>query len=188
MLEVIKSREINASEKLLLMFMGLSGDGTYTYQDFIESTGLSRATVGRCLSSLYDKGFIDKKTSISDNGAESIEYSVSSGDSIIPKFERTCYVYVQELVGPGLTIGKVGVAFNVFERMRQQSKKSLFQHKLVYSRLFKSYNEAYAVEKAVLGALPQFVCEKDWLPDGYTETIHQQDILKAIEIIEEKQK
>ncbi|ADP02493.1 hypothetical protein GECvBMG_gp106c [Salmonella phage GEC_vB_MG] len=186
MLEVIKSKEISASEKVLLMFMGLNGVGVYTYQDFINSTGLSRATVGRSLSSLYEKGWIEKKTAISDSGAESIQYSISFGDSTNPKFERTCYVYVQELAGPGLTIGKVGIAFNVFERMRQQSKKSLFQHKLMYSKLFKSYAEAAKVEQIVLSAIPQFVCEKDWLPDGFTETIHKQDILKAIQIIEEK--
>ncbi len=59
------------------MFMGLNGVGVYTYQDFINSTGLSRATVGRSLSSLYEKGWIEKKTAISDSGAEySVQYFV----------------------------------------------------------------------------------------------------------------
>ena len=52
------------------------GNGVYTYQDFMDSTGLSRATVGRSLSKLYDDGWIDKKTTISPSGAESIEYAL----------------------------------------------------------------------------------------------------------------
>ncbi len=52
MLEVIKSKEISASEKVLLMFMGLNGVGVYTLPRFHKPTGLSRATVGRSLSSV----------------------------------------------------------------------------------------------------------------------------------------
>lgn len=189
MLEILKSKELGASEKVIVMFMGLNGNGVYTYQDFMDSTGLSRATVGRSLSKLYDDGWIDKKTTISPSGAESIEYALLlQKASVAERLNRPCFVYVQRLTGPGLTVGKVGIAFNVFERMRQQGKSSLFRHELVYSRLFECYTDASNMEKQVLRELPQFVCEKDWLPDGYTETIHVDDILHAIKIIEEKQK
>ena len=76
MLEILKSKELVASEKVIVMFMGLNGNGVYTYQDFMDSTGLSRATVGRALSKLYDDGWIDKKTTISPSGTESIEYAL----------------------------------------------------------------------------------------------------------------
>lgn len=187
MIEIITMKNISSSEKMILLFLLVSGSGDYTFEDFMDGTDMSRSTVARCLSSLYEKGFISKLTTKSSHGYDIIRYELHK-ESLIPPCDhevRPCYVYVQKLRGPGLTIGKVGIAFDVEQRMKKQSKKSLFRHELLYSKLYSCYAHASSVEQRVIRNLEKFQCQREWLPDGFTETIHEKDIDKAIKIIGE---
>lgn len=186
MLEILALQKIGASEKLILLFVFFNGPGVYTYQDFMTATNLSRPTVGRCLQNLIKEGYLLKSTEVSATGYSIISYEFCDSPMTSPSAtSKPCYVYVQRLHGVGLTIGKVGIAFNVVERIKDQSKKSLFRHELLYSRLFSCYAAASSVERHVLKSLPRFNCNKDWLPDGYTETIDERDIESAIKLIGE---
>lgn len=187
MIEIITMKSISSSEKMILLFLFICGSGDYTFEDFMNGTDMSRSTVARCISSLYGKGFISKFTTKSPHGYDKIRYDLHKESLIAPCAQdvRPCYVYVQKLRGPGLTIGKVGIAFDVEERMKKQSKKSLFRHELLYSKLYSCYSHASSVEQKVIKSLDKFHCEMEWLPDGFTETIHEKDIYTAIKMIGE---
>ena len=66
---------------------------------------------------------------------------------------------------------KFGIANDVKVRMKQQSDVSMFQHSVIREWRFSSREEALLVENEVKYQFVGFHLDKDWMPDGYTETL-----------------
>lgn len=187
MISIITDKRLSSGAKILLMFLVVSGDNTYTYADFEKGTALSRPTVSRCIKELVDGGYVARYyTNREGSHLEYIFYSTSGENSDVA--QRKTSVYVQRLSSPNLTIGKVGVAVDPEKRRRQQRNGSCFKHEILFSAEFDTHEDAYEVEQFILNSLKRYPCDKKWLPNGYTETILESEIPKAIEIIKEKQK
>lgn len=186
MISIITDKNLSSGAKVLLMFITASGDNTYTYKDFVDGTGLSKPTIARCIKELLDGGYISRYRTMRDGSYQEYIFYSTSKDGV-PECKRKMFVYVQRLSSPNLTIGKVGIAVNPEMRKRQQRNGSCFKHDIVFSAEFDTHEEAYEVEQSLLESLIRYDCDKNWLPNGYTETILESEIPKAIEMIKEKQ-
>ncbi|EEZ1009351.1 hypothetical protein ABIX84_002234 [Escherichia coli] len=80
------------------------------------------------------------------------------------------YFYIQNLSGAYV---KFGITNHVPEkRMSRQQSTSKYVHSLVTSRYFDDGNDAFELERLIKKTFPIKVVTKDYLPDGYTETVN----------------
>ncbi|ECP3695809.1 hypothetical protein FZH23_17375 [Salmonella enterica] len=110
--------------------------------------------------------------------------SLESGEYNIKRLgmTRPVYFYVQQLDDKYI---KFGFTVNVEKRMKEQAKRSKFNHKLIYSRLFDRGWLAVDLEKGIKLNIKGKTAKKEDVPDGWTETRQFKHLPKMIKFIED---
>ena len=68
-------------------------------------------------------------------------------------------------------------------RMSHQNHKSIFNHEIIFERLFEFGNDAYEMELGITHKLKNSFVDKIDMLDGYTETINPKDLHILMEIV-----
>jgi hypothetical protein len=122
----------------------------------------------RFLVGMEDDYYDKKRHSVVDT-PKTVPEVLTEPKVVLPP--KPCHVYLQELISPHVRALKYGVANVTESRMKGQSSKSQFKHKLLYEVLLPTRDDALALEKDISVEFGGYYVEKAWMPDGYTETL-----------------
>lgn len=93
--------------------------------------------------------------------------------------------YITRWEGFGEEFIKFGVTNNEVKiRVKQQSWGSSLNYNILYDFRFYLGDDAWTIERDILKNFDCGVCPKQWLPDGYTETTHVENLPKILNYIQ----
>ncbi|EFI2836373.1 GIY-YIG nuclease family protein [Escherichia coli] len=99
------------------------------------------------------------------------------------QLKKVGYFYIQKLIGRGVDGYKFGITNrDVYDRLRDQSRRSKLDHELVFSHRFDIGKNAAKVERMIKDKIKHELCfvSKELMPDGYTETISKEAFARIL--------
>ena len=111
-----------------------------------------------------------------EGGGEDVLLPGVLGLSTTLKTNPKTWVYLQKLESEERVVYKFGISSKPEQRLKQQSRKSVFTHKLLSAVGPFSYSEARKIEKEIAGAISEIPLSQNDLPDGWTETFSEKDL------------
>lgn len=95
-------------------------------------------------------------------------------------------LYLVKWYGFGEEFIKFGITNKtVLQRVRAQSCKSSFNYEILHDFYFKKGQKALDTEKLIKKKFNCGVCKREWLPEGYTETVKINDLPQLLKTINE---
>ena len=93
--------------------------------------------------------------------------------------------YIQKLSNEEKTVYKFGISGDVVRRMREQSRKSRFNHELLHEIQFDDGNDALLLEKKIKSTIPYGVVTKEELYSGFSETFDEEYLEEVLKMIKD---